>query len=45
MLVKLEEIVWPQTTQNFELFDKKQGFFLKPFLTKRWRHFEAETSF
>ena len=30
MLVKFE--------QNFLLFDKKPGF-LKPFLTKRWRHF------
>ena len=45
MLVKFEQNRMVQTTQNFELFDKKKKknvfffFFFKPFLTKRWRHF------
>ena len=38
MLVKCEQNHMIQTTQNFELFDKKTGF-KKLFLTKRWRHF------
>ena len=38
MLVKFEQNRMVQTTRNFELFDKKTGF-LKPFFTKRWRHF------
>ena len=48
MLVKFEQNRMVQNTRNFELFDKKPGFF-KPFLTKRWRHLEyisvAETIF
>ena len=39
MLVKFEQNRMVQTTRNFELFDKKKHFFLKPFLTKRWRNF------
>ena len=39
MLVKFEQNHIVQTTQNFELFDKKPGFFWKKKLTKRWRHF------
>ena len=38
ILVKFEQNRIVQTTRNFELFDKKPGF-LKPFLTKLWRHF------
>ena len=37
MQVKFEQNRIVQTTRNFELFDKTP--FLKPFLTKRWRHF------
>ena len=36
MLVEFEQNRMIQTTQNF---DKKKNSFLKPFLTKRWRHF------
>ena len=46
MLVKFEQTCMVQTTQNFELFDKKT--FFKPFLTKSERHLEnisvAETT-
>ena len=38
MLVEFEQNRMVQTTQNFELLDKKPGF-LNPFLTKRWRPF------
>ena len=37
MLVQFAQNWMVQTTRNFEVFVKKRG--LKPFLTKRWRHF------
>ena len=37
ILVKFEQNCVVQSTRNFELLTKKQ--FLKPFSTKRWRHF------
>ena len=43
MLVKFEQNRMVQTTRNFELFDKKNGFLL-PFLTKRWRSILKEVS-
>ena len=40
MLVKFEQNVWSKLHEILSFLTKKNpGFFFKPFLTKRWRHF------